>query len=154
MTVSSNLVPGIVELERHRTALAAEALAHNKQVLFDQLVRLGIHTVTVRFDGYGDSGQIEEIEAVDAASKPVSMLPPTSLPIKTALADGSGFDERYCTLNDAIETMVYDWLEETHAGWEDGEGAYGSFVFTVPDRCVTLEHNVRFVDAETFTHEF
>ncbi len=34
----------------------------NKAVLFDVLAAAGIETVTVIFDGYGDSGQIERID--------------------------------------------------------------------------------------------
>jgi hypothetical protein len=58
------------------------------------------------------------------------------------------------TLQDAIETLVYGYLEETHWGWEDGEGAYGTFVFAVPERSITLKHNERFIDVNTSTHNF
>jgi hypothetical protein len=58
------------------------------------------------------------------------------------------------TLQDAIETLAYDYLEETHYGWENNDGAFGTFVFDVPARNVTLEHNERFTDYNTFKHEF
>lgn len=35
----------------------------NKAVLFESLAQVGITTVLVEFDGYGDSGQIEDISA-------------------------------------------------------------------------------------------
>ena len=41
---------------------AAEAWPANKAVLFDALARAGITSVIVNFDGYGDSGQIEQVE--------------------------------------------------------------------------------------------
>jgi hypothetical protein len=44
---------------RHR---ADELLSVNKTALFNALSAAGITTVIVSFDGYGDSGQIEEIE--------------------------------------------------------------------------------------------
>ncbi|MGH8297486.1 MAG: DUF6878 family protein, partial [Steroidobacteraceae bacterium] len=43
----------------------AEALRPaNKTALFDVLAQAGIISVLVRFDGEGDSGQIEEIDAL------------------------------------------------------------------------------------------
>lgn len=50
--------------------------------------------------------------------------------------------------------MAYDLLEQTHAGWEDGEGAFGTFTFSVPDRTITLEHKERFIETELFEHMF
>ena len=58
------------------------------------------------------------------------------------------------SLQEAIETLAYDYLEETHMGWDDNEGAFGTFVFSVPDRTITLEHNERYTAVETYTHEF
>ena len=39
----------------------AEANVYNKTVVFDALTAAGITSVTVSFDGEGDSGQIEDI---------------------------------------------------------------------------------------------
>jgi len=35
---------------------------HNKNLIFGALAEAGIHTVTVGYDGYSDSGQIDDIE--------------------------------------------------------------------------------------------
>jgi hypothetical protein len=48
--------------DRNYRDRANELLLGNKAVLFDALAAAGITTVVVSFDGYGDSGQIEEIE--------------------------------------------------------------------------------------------
>ena len=52
----------LAEYEAHDRRSAALFPA-NKAALFDALGAAGITTVTVTFDGYGDSGQIEEITA-------------------------------------------------------------------------------------------
>lgn len=58
------------------------------------------------------------------------------------------------TLEAAIETLAWAYLEQTHSGWQDNDGAYGTFVFSVPDRSIKLEHNVRFTDVETYLLRF
>ena len=52
--------------QQERARRAEQLLAANKDALFDALAAAGIETVTVTFDGYGDSGQIEDIEAGQA----------------------------------------------------------------------------------------
>ena len=51
--------------EAERDRLDAELLPANKATLFDALAAAGIVIVVVVFDGYGDSGQIDAIEARD-----------------------------------------------------------------------------------------
>ena len=49
--------------EREYNRIVSELLLANKAALFDALAASGITTVLVNFDGCGDSGQIEMIEA-------------------------------------------------------------------------------------------
>jgi hypothetical protein len=46
-----------------RRELHGKLLPQNKTALFDALAAAGITHVAVNFDGYGDSGQIEHVEA-------------------------------------------------------------------------------------------
>ena len=46
-----------------QAGLSQSIHAAEKAALFDPQARTGITIVTVNFDGYGDSGQIEEIQA-------------------------------------------------------------------------------------------
>jgi hypothetical protein len=122
----------------------ADTSAADKNAVFDTLAEIGIHTVTVGFDGYGDSGQIESIEAFDAGNSPAVL--PDNRPVR--------FQGVEATLREAIETMAFAYLEETHGGWENDDGAFGTFVFTVADRTITLDHNARFTDVVTSQHSF
>lgn len=45
-----------------RTPLGAELFSLNKAVLLDALASSGVTHVAVTFEGYGDSGQIENVE--------------------------------------------------------------------------------------------
>lgn len=132
---------------------AQEAFTRNKATLFDVLVRGNIHAVTVEFDGYSDSGQIESSDAFDA-SNAILALPQDQVVMQSPVPDGSGLSGESLTVHEAIENLAYDLLEQTHAGWEDGEGAFGTFTFSVPDRTITLEHKERFIETELFEHTF
>jgi hypothetical protein len=125
-------------------ATDADTSAADKNAVFDLLAEIGIHTVTVAFDGYGDSGQIEGIETFDAER--ASAVLPDNRPVR--------FQGEETSLREAIETMAFTYLEAAHGGWENDDGAFGTFVFSVPDRMITLEHNARFTDVVISTHRF
>jgi hypothetical protein len=50
------------------------------------------------------------------------------------------------SLEAAIEDLAWDYLYDEHCGWENNDGAFGTFVFSVPHRTIVLEHNERFTD--------
>jgi hypothetical protein len=125
--------------------------AHNKNLIFAALAEAGIHSVTVGFDGSGDSGQIEDVEAWNHARDRIPLPSDRKVQITShnphqLLAEIS--------LEAAIEELAWNYLEETHEGWENNDGAYGTFYFYVPDRTITLEHNERFTDVNTHSHQF
>src|SRR3546814_3708369 len=103
--------------------LATALLPVNKTALFDVLAAAAVTTVVVSFDGYGDSGQIESVEA--RAGDDVVDLPAITVTQAAALWDGSGSEESTPLLTDAIESLAHDLLTDTHAGWENNDGAYG-----------------------------
>lgn len=132
--------------------LAAQVLPRNKAVLFDALAAAGIAVVMVFFDGYGDSGQIEEVQA--KTGDLVITLPPDQIEI--AVLEW-GVDETQpitMSVRDAIERLAYAFLAETHSGWENNDGAYGDFTFSVADRTISLDYNERYTSSENYTHEF
>lgn len=131
---------------------AAALHATNKAALFAVLSAAGITLVTVTFDGSGDSGQIEDVDALTGETK-VS-LPATPVEILQT----SCFDETISTreqpVSEAVETLVYSFLEETHGGWENSAGAFGQVVFDVPGDTIRLEYNERIEDSEYHEHTF
>ncbi|AFK54061.1 DUF6878 family protein [Tistrella mobilis] len=139
--------------EAERDRLAAELLPANKAALFGALEAAGIVIVLVTFDGCGDSGQIESVEARDAHNNDVA-LPADAIEIAKAPWEGTEPERQRLPVHGAIEEMAYRFLEQTHGGWEDNEGAYGEFTFDVAARTITLEYNERFIDTEYSEHEF
>jgi hypothetical protein len=132
------------------TAPGNDIRARNKAILFDVLAAAGIHRVTVNYDGSGDSGQIEEVEAWDTGNERIPL--PFDRKVELILEN----PDSPCAgqnLEAAIETLAWDYLE-IHYGWENNDGAFGSFVFDVPARTITLEHNERYTDVNITNHEF
>ena len=120
--------------------------------LFDSLRLVGIAHVTVRFDGYGDSGQIEDIEVL--AGEEAIALPTTTVEIAMLDYHQEVPEILSQPLRDAIETLSYAFLQETHAGWENNEGGYGDFLFDVAAGTITLDYNERIETSENYSHEF
>ena len=91
-----------------RDRLEAELLPANKTAIFDALASAGIVSVVVFFDGGGDSGQIEFIDARDAAGE--ATLPDLAVEFASPSYSDDGVDRRTLPLYDAVETMAYDLL--------------------------------------------
>ncbi|MDW3224290.1 MAG: hypothetical protein R8G34_15645 [Paracoccaceae bacterium] len=137
---------------RAREAAQAAIRPANKAALFTALSTAGITSVDVSFDGYGDSGQIESIDAkADGADVP---LPETTVTLTMIGWRDTDPTERSMSVHDAIEYFAYDCLTQTHGGWENNEGAFGTFVFDVANQSITLDYNQRFEDVESFEHAF
>jgi hypothetical protein len=132
--------------------LVAQLFPANKKAIFAALAAAGVSSVTVTFDGYGDSGQIESIQAI-AAEAPVD-LPPDEIAFAVAQCDRTEPESRPATVADAIEQLVYDLLARTHGGWELNEGSWGEFVFHVAIETITLDFQQRYVSCDSFSHEF
>ena len=142
----------VAEIEAEKLQRAALRPA-NKSAVFAALAGAGIAIVTVSFDGYGDSGQVESIEARDAANADVP-LPDQAISIVAIVWGKSETEPREMTLTEAIEHLVYDALSETHGGWELNEGASGEFVFDVAAQEIRLDYHERMTVTEFSSHTF
>ena len=49
---------------------------------------------------------------------------------------------------------MYDFLAQTHSGWEDNEGAFGEFTFDIAARTITLDYNERYIESANDQHVF
>lgn len=98
------------------------------------LLSRNIARVSAEYDGCGDSGQIETITYYNGAGEQL---------------DGV-IEEPTC---DSIEQLLYALLELRHGGWENNDGAFGTFEWDV--RANTLEHvhNDRYTEVDTSTYE-
>ena len=134
-------------------ALRADALPLKKSALFDALAAAGIQAVVIEFDGCGDSGQLENITGLDAENAEIP-LPEANIEIREVQFEGPRTLVVKRSVRDVLETLAYDLLEQTHDGWENGDGGHGEFTFDVATRSITLDYNERFTDSTNYQHEF
>ena len=135
-----------------RTRLADEVRPANKTAILAALAAAGITSVVVTFDGSGDSGQIEGVDA--RIGENATDFPATAVEIASPLWDGAGLETRTLPLAEAIEQLAYDLLEDTHNGWENNEGAFGEFSFDVADHAIRLDYYERIETSEYSGHEW
>ena len=90
----------------------------NKDRLFDGLMAAGITHATVTFDGSGDSGQIESIEAW--SGKTAIEFPATEIDYAVLTWDDPEVEIRQLSLEDVVEQLpaeVTDLLAAVQAAW-------------------------------------
>jgi hypothetical protein len=138
--------------ERAFAKLCESIRPENKAAVFDALAQAGITRVEVTFDGYADSGQIEDVAA--KASDKDTALPAVSVELAHAEWGSSDIVRVTHPIPEAIERLAYDFLRETHIGWENNKGAYGDFLFDVAERTITLNYNERIETFEYTEHVF
>jgi hypothetical protein len=141
-----------LEKDRAFTALSDSIRPANKTALFDALAAAGITSVLVHFDGSGDSGQIEDVDAT-AGDQPAE-IPNGDIEIAQVHWGNPEIERTTFSVREAIESLAYDFLEQTHGAWEDNEGAYGEFTFDVAQRTITLDYNERVETSEYSQHMF
>lgn len=131
--------------QTEQAAREAELRPANKDRLFDALTAVGISHVTVTFDGEGDSGQIESVAAW--SGEIVVDFPAVEINYAAITWDSPEVEMRKLSLEDVVEELAYDFLSDTHCGWENNDGAYGEFCFDASARCIQLEFNERFASS-------
>jgi hypothetical protein len=124
----------------------------NKASLFAALAAAGITRVTASFNGCGDEGRVEEVLAF--AGETGTDLPAVAVEVQTLTFGSAEPSVLAQPLAEAIEMLADALLDDTHGGWEDGEGAFGEFAFDVAAQTITLDFNERFVKSTNHTHEF
>ena len=124
-----------------------------KAAIFDALQAAGLSRVIIEFEGSGDSGQMEQATAFRGEEEVIA-FPTTSVEI-TRVEFDEGKDTRGAvSIRDAIETVAYDLLGQVHGGWEDNDGGYGTFIFDVAERSVTLDFFERYIETNNYVHAF
>lgn len=129
----------------------------SKDLLFDLFKKNKIKSVTVNFDGSGDSGQIDYIGINGKMDHP---LLKQEL-VGTIRSNGRRFNgttfvpiiEEAKNVEEVIESVCYETLETVASGWENNDGASGTFMFDMKNRKIHLEFNQRYTEVETTEYD-
>ncbi len=134
-------------------ARRAELLPRNKAALFEALATAGITCIVITFDGCGDSGQMEEVNAYGLDGQ-LEALPTQTVPFLEVGFEAIEPTKTMISVRETLESLAYELLDQTHDGWENDDGAYGEFKFDVPTQVITLEYNERYTGTHHHEHEF
>ena len=127
-----------------------ECITANKAAVFNALEAGGITSVVVRFDGVGDSGDITDVAAL-TGEKPVD-LPQGNVETLTTQYPGP-ITNATQPLADALAQICLDGLESIAPGWQNNDGATGTFTLDVAKRVIALELGQQFTDVSWSSHE-
>jgi len=110
-----------------------------KAALLAGLKASRVATVTIEYDGEGDSGQIETIVARTARGKPATLRGSVTL-------DLHGQAREYKSLEEVLDEFAWAILRVYHDGFENNEGGFGTLTIDVAKGTITLDHNDRIIE--------
>jgi hypothetical protein len=138
--------------QAEREAQAQIEIQHLKGAVIPPLRSAGVARVEIRFDGYGDSGAVEECVCYDAANAPVSCPDAGVEPFREERSARAA-EADLSSLAAALESLGYLALERHHPGWELNDGAYGELVIDVAAATFTLDCSLRFTATDDHSTE-
>jgi len=111
---------------------AAERDAENaktRSALLVQLRALGFTEVTAEYEGYGDSGNVEDINLQPRGS---------ALPSE---------------LSNQLDEFAWGFAYQQHPGFENNDGGYGTLTWDLTNDSIDLDHADRYVESTHSYHE-
>jgi hypothetical protein len=135
-----------------------------REQVFRELDALGAKQATIVFDGSGDEGQIETIDALSESGSEVDLDQPCRLPQRTfglghvtwdsvarayVYADG----DRPMTVRELLDEWAYSILQEVRPGWEIDEGSSGQIAIHVSQGVANCELEARYTASEDHDYE-
>jgi hypothetical protein len=108
-----------------------------------------VERVTVHFDGYGDSGQIDSVSfEPDSFSSDGVDVP--FVKADQVFEDGQWnavYEEVNENIATAIETITYDYIDEVGVDISNNDGGWADLAIDVDEGTVSMEVNTRFTDS-------
>ncbi|QKL61258.1 hypothetical protein HI808_06030 [Ralstonia solanacearum] len=125
-------------------------LSHNRTVLLDALHAAGAATAVISYSGYGDSGNANEIQILDAGGQAVTGDQTVSLMREDArYVDGQWQSTHALTdmsLRDALDAFGDRAVSLHHPGFENNEGGDGEITFDCIAGTVCMAHRDHYVE--------
>lgn len=122
---------------------------YNKNSVIKGMVDAGIETVSVSYDGYGDSGGVEDVSIDPPGSREVKI--PYLYPVFGAPEVRLSVIE----IDEALNHIAEDAISEAGLdGYENGEGGRGVVVIEAAPPRITVVHRTPVVTYEEETHVF
>jgi len=118
MTHATDFYAQMLETQRR----AAEQRVETRAALLSELRALGVRSIEVQYEGYGDSGNVEDVVVT---------------PDTIALTE---------VLRLRVEDFGWDFAYALSPGFENNEGGYGTLTWDIAADSITLDHADRYVE--------
>ena len=125
MTQETDLYAQILESQRR----AAEQRVETRATLLSELRTLGVTNIEVQYEGYGDSGNVED----------VVVTPDTIILTED--------------LRRRAEDFGWDFAYALCPGFENNEGGYGELTWSLETDKIDVSHSNRYIETNTTEHE-
>ena len=148
--------------EEEQQQEVADPFAVALKAATDFLKTKGVDRITINYNGYGDSGSIDDIGFIEQPRKidaPGQTHPESALLRDHQLSGVSAAENRHQwqsenpTVKEVIEDYAYRLLAGRHPGWEINEGAMGDMCVNLQDGTVTHTHGEHYQHTEWHEHE-
>ena len=125
MTQANDFYAQMLESQRR----AAEQRVETRATLLSELRTLGVTNIEVQYEGYGDSGNVEDV-----------VVNPDTI---TLTED----------LRRRIEDFGWDFAYALIPGFENNEGGYGELTWAIQADQIDVSHSNRYIETNTTEHE-
>ena len=125
MTQATDFYAQMLESQRR----AAEQRVETRAALLTNLRALGVTSIEVQYEGYGDSGNVEDVVVT---------------PDTITLAE---------ELRRRVEDFGWDFAYALSPGFENNEGGYGELTWAIEADQIDVSHSNRYIETETTEHE-
>jgi len=126
-----------------------ESFARNREVIFAALEARGITSVTVLYEGSGDSGGIEDLSPM-----PTNASLEGDVTVLRNSWEKAELVSEAVPLRELLEDTAMQIVSFDHGGWENNEGGGGEVTWDVAEKTVTLEHYDYFVERDYSSHTY
>lgn len=134
---------------------ARKRLQFNRRRIHNALKSLAATHVSVSYAGSGDNGQIHGVSILRDGTEIESDKKICVRICTTVWKKEGGWTNQTknnrMTVEEALEHLVYDWLESEHPGWEINDGSCGEFTILVATDEFLLNHTTFVSESETHT---
>ena len=125
MTHATDFYAQMLETQRR----AAEQRVETRAALLSELRALGVRSIEVQYEGYGDSGNVEDVVVT---------------PDTTTLTED---------LRRRVEDFGWDFAYALSPGFENNEGGYGELTWVLKTDKIDVRHSNRYIETNTTEHE-
>ena len=125
MTQAIDFYAQMLESQRR----AAEQRVETRAALLTELHALGATCIKVQYEGYGDSGNVEDI-----------VVTPDTITLTEELRR-------------RVEDFGWDFAYALSPGFENNEGGYGELTWSLETDKIDVSHSNRYIETDTTEHE-